>query len=128
VAKPELGIKRACQACGAKFYDLHKTPITCPRCSAVFVVSAAIAARGGAEAARLKDDDASSTDSDGVEMVSLQDADDEASGKIKGLPDDDIELDDSLGDDDDVFLEDDEEDTGDVSGLIGGDLDDDEES
>jgi uncharacterized protein (TIGR02300 family) len=130
VARPELGLKRACQACGTKFYDLHKNPIICPKCSAVFVVTAAVAARGAAEAGRLKStDDSALPDTDDVELVSLQDADDEASGKIKGLPDDDIELDDdALGGDDDVFLEDDEEGTGDVSDLIGGDLDDDEEA
>jgi uncharacterized protein (TIGR02300 family) len=132
VARPELGIKRSCQACGAKFYDLHKTPIVCPTCSAVFVVTAAVAARGhaAAEATRLKAaDDAVLSDPDDIELVSLEDADDEASGKIKGLPDDDIELDDdTIGDDADVFLEDDEEVTGDVSDLIGSDLDDDEET
>jgi len=38
MAKPELGIKRICAACNLKFYDLHKTPIVCPTCAAVFVV------------------------------------------------------------------------------------------
>ena len=27
MAKPELGSKRLCASCGAKFYDLNKTPI-----------------------------------------------------------------------------------------------------
>ena len=35
VAKPELGIKRTCSGCGAKFYDLHKSPIICPKCETV---------------------------------------------------------------------------------------------
>jgi uncharacterized protein (TIGR02300 family) len=38
VAKPELGTKRICAGCSAKFYDLHKTPIVCPTCEAVFVI------------------------------------------------------------------------------------------
>jgi uncharacterized protein (TIGR02300 family) len=38
VAKTELGTKRQCQSCGAKFYDLQRDPITCPKCSTVFVV------------------------------------------------------------------------------------------
>jgi uncharacterized protein (TIGR02300 family) len=37
VTKPELGTKRLCAGCNAKFYDLHKTPIVCPMCEAVFV-------------------------------------------------------------------------------------------
>ena len=36
MAKPELGIKRRCAGCGAKFYDLLKKPILCPKCSTVF--------------------------------------------------------------------------------------------
>ena len=34
MAKPEWGIKRNCQACGKKFYDLSKSPIICPYCGA----------------------------------------------------------------------------------------------
>jgi uncharacterized protein (TIGR02300 family) len=32
MAKPELGLKRVCVACNAKFYDLMKTPAVCPKC------------------------------------------------------------------------------------------------
>ena len=37
MAKAELGTKRQCQSCGAKFYDLSKSPILCPKCNTVFV-------------------------------------------------------------------------------------------
>ena len=33
MAKPELGTKRVCVACGARFYDLTKVPAVCPKCS-----------------------------------------------------------------------------------------------
>jgi uncharacterized protein (TIGR02300 family) len=33
MAKPELGLKRVCVACGTKFYDLLRTPAVCPKCS-----------------------------------------------------------------------------------------------
>ncbi len=36
MAKPEWGTKRACQGCGAKFYDLKRSPIVCPSCGVVF--------------------------------------------------------------------------------------------
>lgn len=36
MAKPELGIKRMCLGCGARFYDLQQTPIVCPSCGAEF--------------------------------------------------------------------------------------------
>ncbi len=34
VAKPEWGMKRLCQSCGARFYDLRRKPIVCPKCDA----------------------------------------------------------------------------------------------
>jgi uncharacterized protein (TIGR02300 family) len=33
MVKPELGLKRVCVACGAKFYDLTKSPAICPKCA-----------------------------------------------------------------------------------------------
>ncbi|MBY0336929.1 MAG: TIGR02300 family protein [Acetobacteraceae bacterium] len=32
MAKPELGLKRVCVACSAKFYDLTRQPAICPKC------------------------------------------------------------------------------------------------
>jgi uncharacterized protein (TIGR02300 family) len=32
MAKPELGTKHVCVACGARFYDLTKSPAVCPKC------------------------------------------------------------------------------------------------
>jgi uncharacterized protein (TIGR02300 family) len=32
MAKPELGTKRLCVSCGARFYDLGKVPAICPKC------------------------------------------------------------------------------------------------
>ena len=32
VAKREWGAKHTCMSCGGKFYDLHRNPITCPKC------------------------------------------------------------------------------------------------
>ncbi len=36
VAKPEWGVKRLCQSCATKFYDLSRSPIACPQCGARF--------------------------------------------------------------------------------------------
>ncbi len=33
---PELGTKRVCPSCAARFYDLQKRPIECPKCSFAF--------------------------------------------------------------------------------------------
>src|ERR1700733_7823742 len=51
VAKPELGTKRLCGSCGAKFYDLGKDPIVCPKCGTVFEIVVPVARGRGAEAA-----------------------------------------------------------------------------
>jgi uncharacterized protein (TIGR02300 family) len=32
VVKASWGTKRTCQSCGARFYDLNKGPIKCPKC------------------------------------------------------------------------------------------------
>jgi uncharacterized protein (TIGR02300 family) len=32
MVKAAWGTKRTCQGCGARFYDLGKDPITCPKC------------------------------------------------------------------------------------------------
>src|ERR1700712_2035824 len=45
VSKPELGTKRLCAGCNAKFYDLLKSPIVCPMCEAVFVIPKPTTAR-----------------------------------------------------------------------------------
>jgi uncharacterized protein (TIGR02300 family) len=36
VAKPEWGSKRICPSCGARYYDLMREPVICPKCSTPF--------------------------------------------------------------------------------------------
>jgi len=45
VAKPEWGVKRVCQSCAVKFYDLNRSPITCPKCAAPFDPEALLKSR-----------------------------------------------------------------------------------
>jgi uncharacterized protein (TIGR02300 family) len=33
MVKPELGTKRVCVSCGARFYDLNRQPAVCPKCA-----------------------------------------------------------------------------------------------
>ena len=34
MAQPNLGTKRVCVSCSARFYDLNKNPAVCPKCGA----------------------------------------------------------------------------------------------
>lgn len=97
MVKVEWGNKRSCLSCGARFYDLRKTPIVCPKCGSVHEIQTSGRKRRGS----AQDAKAAILGTDDVGLV------------------DDLDLPDALGDD----LEDDDaliEDTSD----LGEDLDD----
>ena len=127
MAKPELGTKRLCAGCAVKFYDLSKSPITCPKCGTVFEVTP-VSSRARAEPAPVRPvaPVAAETivpETPDAEFVSLEDADAEASGKKKAAAggaegeDEDVEIDETL--DDAPFIEEQEEGEDDVSDIIG---------
>ncbi len=121
MAKPELGSKRQCQSCGAKFFDMNRDPIICPKCGATFQAAAMTRAAPRAAVA----DDEADVDTAGPEIVSLDEAAaDEEKDAVAGA--DDIELEDDGAAE--TFLEEEEEDNDDVSDLIDGDIEEDEES
>src|SRR5205823_7798487 len=45
VAKPEWGTKRICPSCGARYYDLMRDPVVCPKCTTPFDPEAFLKAR-----------------------------------------------------------------------------------
>ena len=45
VTKAEWGNKRICSNCDARYYDMRKTPPTCPKCGTVFEAISAKAKR-----------------------------------------------------------------------------------
>ena len=139
VAKPELGTKRLCASCGAKFYDLNKDPIHCPKCGAVYeVVVATRAARpaGPVVARPPVPEKAPAAEPREVETVSLEEADAAAQGANKPAPaeagideeeeEQEVEMGESL-DNDDTLIEEQEEDDTDVTDIIGGDIENKEE-
>ena len=136
MAKPELGTKRLCTNCGAKFYDLSKDPIVCPKCHTVLEL-AAVSARARPEAAARAVAPAAAEEvvvpeTSEAEFVSLEEADAEAQGKKTGEgeavegAEDEVELEDE-GMDDATFIEEQEEGDEDVTDIIG-DVDDEEET
>jgi uncharacterized protein (TIGR02300 family) len=135
VAKPELGTKRLCTSCGAKFYDLSKDPIVCPKCHSVVEI-AAISSRSRPEPARAAapaaEEEVAAPETADAEFVSLEEADAEAQGKkpadgeaVEGT-EDEVELEDEALDDA-AFIEEQEEGDDDVTDIIG-DVEDEEET
>ena len=137
MAKPELGTKRLCAHCSAKFYDLNKDPIHCPKCGAVYEV-APVVARGrpepvAARAAVVPAQEVAAPEAQDAEFVSLEEADAEATGTKKPTgttepeaeDEEEVEMDQNL--DDSTFIEEQEEEDADVTDIIGGDIENEEE-
>ena len=119
MAKPELGTKRICPETGRKFYDLNKDPIVSPYTGQSYPRSYFDSGTATiVEEEEETEDKELDLEENGAEIVSLEEADDEAKGG------DDVDLGDD--DEDDTFLADDEEDEDDVTGIIGVGDDDDE--
>ena len=113
--KQARGMKRTCQSCEERFYDLEKTPILCPHCNAKYVIAsspAALAAFQAEEkAAKLRakkpivQDDAETE----LPAVEGEEALADAEGDDAAAPEAD-----------ETFLEEEEEEGGNVSNIIGG--------
>ena len=139
MAKPELGTKRVCPETGRKFYDLNKDPIVSPYTGKSYPISffedtgsEVIEAKATETEEKSTEDETQEEDAAAPEVVSLEDADEDAnSDDDKNLPDlgdntDDEALDDDSGDTE-TFLPDDEDDEDDdVSGIVDISADDDD--
>ena len=126
VVKAELGTKRTCPSCAARFYDLMKNPIVCPKCNANFVAASVLPSKGEMPAMAPAPkprvvEVAVDVEVADVELISLEDAeapdvadDDETAGI------EDVDLGEEAGDaaEDDTFLVEEEEDGDNMSGLL----------
>jgi uncharacterized protein (TIGR02300 family) len=124
VVKAELGTKRTCPSCAARFYDLMNNPIVCPKCGAHFIAPAILPSKGDlptmAPAPKPREVEADDIETADVELVSLADAeapDDETAG----IEDVDLGEDaDAAEGEDDTFLVEEEEEGDNMSGLLDG--------
>jgi uncharacterized protein (TIGR02300 family) len=110
--KQDRGTKRTCQNgdCGARFYDLNRSPILCPVCSTKYVIASspmAVAAVQAEKAAPRKPK---------KEEFAPAPVAEEAAAAEEELAD--VETDETVADEDETFLEEEEEE-GDVSNIIG---------
>ena len=136
MVKAELGTKRTCPSCAARFYDLLKNPIVCPKCNANFIAPTVLPSKGDmpamAPAPKPREVEADDMENADGELVSLEDAeapdvveDDETAGI------EDVDLGEEGADEaeDDTFLVEEEEEGDNVSGLLDtGGKEEDEES
>ena len=127
MTRPELGTKRLCAHCGAKFYDLHHSPITCPRCDTVFD-PVQVSLRWRAEAARAPVREVGPVAAETLEAqsVSPENVDTEAEGNEE--PGDAPEAEDEVEPDDEsledaAFIEEREQGATDAAEIIGDDID-----
>lgn len=129
MAKPELGTKRICPVTGRKLYDLNRSPVISPYTGEIVPIAALNATRVRADSKADQSDETETTELEGAEFVSLEDADAESQGKKVDLPDTDDDLDvDDADDDDSTFIEEDEESDDDVTDIIGDGIEKDEET
>ena len=131
MAKPELGTKRLCASCGAKFYDLNKTPITCPKCGTPFEVIPVTTRPRPDQARPVRAAEPEAPEAEEAELISLEEADAESQGKKAPAAEgaEAAEEAEAIEDDaEDTFIEQEEEEDTDVSEIIGGDIEDEEET
>ena len=102
MAKADLGTKRACLACGMRFYDFSRSPIICPGCGAEFDPENIMRSRKGRPAAKSAARDNSDVAGDD-QMEDDDNADELVASVVDDNDDDDIDFD----DDDDVDVDND---------------------
>ena len=121
---PKFGMKRVCEACGGKFYDLNKNPVVCPLCDHSFDPNAAstpvapVAVVAPVQDPPEKDDDETPKDENEISLDDIveedsDDSDDELAEFDDGAVLVDDEEDDDLLEDEaggDGFIEGDDED------------------
>jgi uncharacterized protein (TIGR02300 family) len=125
VVKAELGTKRTCPSCAARFYDLLKNPIICPKCGVSFIAATLLPSKGDSAAAQIKPREVQpapvAEEVADVELVSLEDVEE---GKVEedetaAVADVDLgEEEAAEGEEEDTFLEEDEEENADVTGYL----------
>jgi uncharacterized protein (TIGR02300 family) len=130
MSKPARGIKRVCQSCGTRFYDLGRTPIVCPACQTAYQVTQPTSRRGGERAApppevRPKVEPEVEVVTLEPETISLEEVEEAGEGvaieeeEIAVLGEDEAEI--PAAGEDDPFLEEPEGDEeADVSGIVSG--------
>jgi uncharacterized protein (TIGR02300 family) len=127
MSKPARGAKRVCPSCRARFYDLNRTPITCPVCQAIYQATMAPSRRTGraqpAEPRKVEPKPAPVVETPRV--ISPEEVEEAGAEAVIAEDEEIVDLGDDAPEippgDDNNFLEEEEEGEADVSGIVGGD-------
>ncbi len=129
MSKPARGTKRVCPSCGARFYDLSRTPIVCPVCQAVYQVPPPSSRRGErAQAAEARkaviEPEVETVAPEVAEVISLEEVEEAGAEAVIEEDEEIVDLGDDApespaADDENAFLEEEEEGEADVSGIVG---------
>ena len=103
MVKADLGTKRVCPSCAARFYDLSKRPIECPKCSYSFEPEAMYKQRRPRQPEAVAAPVAREVDDDEEEEVAETDDDDAIVEKVENEPE--LVVGDEDGDDEVVVEE-----------------------
>jgi uncharacterized protein (TIGR02300 family) len=126
----ELGTKRTCPNCAARFYDLLRDPIMCPKCGTSFVAAAILPSKGDFPSVApvapkpRETEETDEVDTGDVELISLEDVEEDGKDdddETAGI--EDVDLGEDATDDaeeDDTFLVVEEDEGGNMSDLIEG--------
>lgn len=126
MVKAELGTKRTCPSCGTRFYDLHKSPIACPKCGVTFIAATLLPSKTDLphQAPAPKPREVVTEDAEvsgDVELVSLEEVEEGAPEDDEAAVIEDVDLGEeepAADAEDETFLVEDEEESGDVTGYL----------
>ena len=108
MAKPEWGTKRMCPSCGQRFYDLNKSPMTCPSCEAEFSPDDFVKTRRGKATPTAPAPKPAKEDSEKLVKAAPDDLDSTDDDDEKTLDDDDDDADTVIEDTSDLGEDDDD--------------------
>jgi uncharacterized protein (TIGR02300 family) len=126
MSKPARGIKRVCQSCGTRFYDLGRTPIVCPSCQAVYQVTQPTSRRGErAPVPEVREKVEPEVEPVALEPETISLEEVEEAGEDAVIEDEEIvdlgeEAEIPAAGEDDTFLEPEGDEEADVSGIVSG--------
>ena len=130
MAAPDIGTKRICPSCAAKFYDLSKKPIVCPKCAFSFTAEAIVKMRRTRSSASVIRDtgegvvrvvESRDDNEDAEEGETAAEADDEEAEAEEEIKE--VALDDEVVADPDLVEDEEGDDKGDKPEVVGDEVD-----